>query len=70
MSKRYHPWLKAFSGLSINLSAAFLATPFIGLNIAFPNNVGQFFILTLHIVFAIVFLLLSILCERKLDNDR
>ena len=66
---RYRPWLRAFSGLSINLSAAWLAAPVIGPNVSLPKSIWDFLILTLNIILAIVFLLLSVWCERKLKND-
>lgn len=66
--KRYGPWLKAFSQLSINISAAWFATPFIGHALSIPNNLLDFFVLTINIVFGIVFLLLGVFFEKRLEK--
>jgi|GEM_PF-2189454 len=66
--KKYRPWLRAFSGLFINISAAWFASSFIGTNISFPQTIFQFFALTLQIGFGIVFLLLTVRIEKELGK--
>lgn len=68
MSKKYRPWLRALSGLSINISAAWFALAFIGPNVSFPDSPEDFLKLTLNIVFGIVFLLLTVYLERRLEK--
>lgn len=62
------PLLRALAGLSINTSAAFFAVAFIGPHVAFPKTPEEFTFLTVNIVFGIVFLLLTIWCERRLEQ--
>ena len=62
------PWLKAYSGLSINISAGFLGVVFIGPNVSFPKNLWDFSILTVDIILAILFLLVTVWCEKELDK--
>ena len=66
--KKYRPWFRAFSGLFINVSAAFFAAAFIGQNIAFPKNFLDIFVLTVNVVFGMVFLLLTVLTEKRLEK--
>lgn len=66
--KKYHPYLKAFSGLSINISAGWLIAPFIGTNISFPDNLGSLIVLIADIILGILFLLITVWCERKLER--
>lgn len=63
-------WLKAFSGLLINLSAALLVAPFIGYTIALPQTFNEFAILLVDFGTAIIFLLLTVWCEKRLDRRR
>ncbi|HBQ50694.1 hypothetical protein A3B42_00895 [Candidatus Daviesbacteria bacterium RIFCSPLOWO2_01_FULL_38_10] len=65
---QYHPYLKAFSGLSINISAAWFASAFIGTNLAFPRTAIAFIQLTSTILFGIVFLLATVLFEKELEK--
>jgi len=62
------PWLKAYSGLSINISAAFFISAFVGLTIAFPKNIIEFVGLTANVLSAILFLLITVLCEREIEK--
>lgn len=62
------PWLKAYSGLSINLSAALLAVAFIGPNISFPANPSEFISLLMYVGFAIMFLLITVWIEKELEK--
>lgn len=62
------PWLKAYSGLSINLSAGYFAAVFIVQGIEQTQYQARFLILTLNIVLGIVFLLLTVWCERRLEK--
>ena len=65
----YHrPLLRALSGFFGNISAAWFAIPFIGSGISFPKDIKDFFVLTLDIGFAIVFLIISVLCEKELEK--
>lgn len=66
--KKYRPWLRALSGLSINISAAWFANAFIGPNISLPRNTAEIFSLTLSLVLGIVFLLITVWLERKLEK--
>lgn len=63
-----NPFLKALSGLSINISAAWFVAPFIGPTISFPKNYLDIVVLTADLVLGIVFLILTIICERKLKH--
>lgn len=65
--QKYRPWLKAFSGLFINLSAAWLAAAFIGPNVSFPNSPKDYIVLTMQVGFAIVALLLTVQFEKELE---
>jgi len=67
--KKYRPWIKALSGLSINVSAAWFAVPFIGTTIKFPQTFFDVVILTLDIILGILFLLITVLFERKLEDE-
>lgn len=62
------PWLRAFSGLSINLSAGWFGVVFIGPNVSFPKNLWDFAVLTADIILAIVFLLVTVWCEKELQK--
>lgn len=68
VKKKYRPFLRAFSGLSINISAAWFAVPFIGTSIAFPNDLLSFRTLIASILFGILFLLVTVWFERKLEK--
>lgn len=60
--------MRALSGLSVNISAIFFAAAFIGPNLSFPRTPDQVFSLTMNIVFGILFLVISIILEGKLDK--
>jgi len=62
------PWLRAFAGLTINISAAWFAVAFIGPNVSLPSNLWEIFVLTWNIFFGIVFLLLTVSIERRLEQ--
>lgn len=68
MDKRYRPWLKALSGLFINISAAWFALAFIGPNVAFPKSPIEFVLLTSYMIFGILFLVLTVFLERGLEK--
>lgn len=68
VNKNYRPWLRALSGLFINISAAFFVAAFIGPTILFPKNPEQFVSLTLNIGFGILFLLTTVMLERMLEK--
>lgn len=58
-------WMKTTSGICGNIAAAWLVVPVIGNNIHLPQNAKDIVVLTLNIVFGIVFMLLSVWLERK-----
>jgi len=60
------PWLKAYSGLSINISAAWFGTVFVGPFISLPRTKNEFTLLIWATALGIIFLLLSVWCERRL----
>lgn len=62
------PWLKAYAGLSINISAAYFAVAFIGSNIVFPYDLNKFLVLIWNIIFGIVFLLITVKCEKEIEK--
>jgi len=64
----FRPLLKALSGLFINLSAGFFGVSIIGPNLSFPKGPTDFVVLTVNIIFGIVFLLLTILCEKEIEK--
>jgi len=68
VEKKYRPWLKAFSAISGNISAAWFAVPFIAPSISFPKDKGDFLVLTSDIGFGIVFLLLTVWREGRLEK--
>lgn len=63
-----HAWLKALSGLTINISAAWFVVPFIGPNISFPKNLWEFTLLIWSIILGILFLLITVWCERRIEK--
>jgi len=65
---QYRPWLKALSGLSINISAAWFAIPFVGSSIAFPGDLLSWRTLIFSILLGILFLLITVWFERKLNE--
>ena len=62
------PWLKAYSGLSINISAAWFIAPFIGSNVSLPDSIWDFLVLSWDLTFGILFLLTAVWCERRLGK--
>lgn len=62
------PWLKAYSGLSINISAGFFLGVFIGPNISLPQSTKDFVVLFSYVGFGIVFLLLTVFFEREIER--
>lgn len=62
------PWLKALSGLSINISAAWFIAPVIGSNISFPESFSVLRILVFDIVLGIIFLLITVLIEKGIEK--
>ena len=62
------PWLKALSGLCINLSAGWLGGAVISFNFLEPSRMGGFWILTYDLFFGIVFLLFTVKLEEYLER--
>lgn len=62
------PWLRAFSGLSINISAGWFGVAFIGPNVSFPSTLWEILVLTWNITLGIIFLLLTVFIERILES--
>ena len=62
------PWLRAYSGLFINISAAFFVAPFIGLTIAIPKSHLELILLIADLFIGIMFLLLTVKCEERLKR--
>lgn len=60
------PWLKAWSGLFINISAALIIAPLVSVTIAFPKDSNEFLVLLINLIGAIMFLLLTVKCEERL----
>jgi len=58
-------WLKALSGLSINLSAAWYGAVLIAPNFAPINSLFRASVLFYDIVFGTIFLYLAVMLERK-----
>ncbi len=63
------PWLKAFSTLSINLSAGSFALAFITPNFANINNAGAILFLIRNIIFGIVFFAITVFIESINKNE-
>lgn len=61
------PWIKTLSGLFVNLSAAWFATIFI--IPAFSQRSDWLFVLTVNLMYGIVYLLLSVKLEELLENE-
>lgn len=64
------PYLKAYAGLAINLSAALLVIPFVGYTIALPKTFQEFVILLVDFGVAIMLLLFTVWCEKMLERKR
>ncbi|OGM55637.1 hypothetical protein A3F62_02390 [Candidatus Woesebacteria bacterium RIFCSPHIGHO2_12_FULL_44_11] len=60
------PWVKALSGLFINMSAAWYATVFIG---AIITEVGDIWILITNLFFGTMCLVVSVRLEEILENE-
>jgi hypothetical protein len=67
LMKLSKPWLKALSGLSINLAAGWLAAVVIVPNFAGLTKPGALWILTYDLLAAILFLLLTVKLEEFLE---
>lgn len=57
-------WLKALSGLSVNLSAAWFTLAIVTPNFSSLANIEALLVLTRDLVFGIVFLVLTVIFER------
>lgn len=66
MKKGKRAWLRSLAGLSINISAGWLGLVFIGPNFSLPSSIYEFFTLIISLVFGIIFLLITVLLERRL----
>lgn len=62
------PWLKAISGLSINLSAAWFTAVFIAPNFWPLARAKDFLVLTADLILAIMSLLLTVKLEGLLEG--
>lgn len=62
------PWLRAYSGLFINISSALFITPFVGLTIFLPKDAQEFIVLIADLIAGIIFLLLTVKCEGRLQR--
>lgn len=62
------PWLKAYSGLFINISAALIITPLVGYSVSLPKNLIEFGMLFADLVSGIIFLLLTVKCEERIKK--
>ncbi|MBM4401799.1 MAG: hypothetical protein FJ044_00970 [Candidatus Cloacimonetes bacterium] len=62
------PWLKALSGLCVNLSAGWFGAALITFNFLDPSKKGGFWVLTYDIVFGTLFLLLTVRVEKYLEE--
>ena len=70
MIKKYRPWLKSFSGIFQGLSSGWFGVAFLTSN---PNKLSTFedlLTLTLNILFAILFLMLSVKTEHILEYEQ
>lgn len=61
------PWLKTFSGLSLNLSAGFLGAVVILPNLFPVKTLSDFLVLTFNLFFGIIFMLLTVRFEEILE---
>ena len=61
-------WLKAFSGLCINLSAAWFGLAFVTPNFADLSNINILWVLIRDVLFGIVFLVLTAIIERRMEK--
>lgn len=68
MKRKYRPWARSLSGLYQNISASWLGLAFITPNFASLNSQQAAFVLTLDILFGILFLLLSVKIEQMLNS--
>lgn len=62
------PWLRSWSGLSINISAAWFVAPFIGANLTIPTSIWKLAVLIADLLLGIMFLLITVWCERRLQK--
>ena len=68
MKRLTKPWLKAFSGLSINISAGWFAILLIGPSVAFPDTGPEILALIRSIVNGIIYLLITVVLEQELEK--
>ena len=69
MNKTFRAFLKALSQVFANLSAAWFALAFITPNFGNIFNTKALSVLTVDIIFGIVFLVLATIVERILDYE-
>ena len=65
--KLTHPWLKAFAGLTINLSAGWYGAVLILPNFSPIKTTADFLTLIYDLLFGTIFLVLSVWCEKNLE---
>lgn len=64
------PWLRAYSGLSINISATFFVGSIIGPNISLPQSTKDFVVLLSYVGFGILFLFLTAFLEKEIERKK
>jgi hypothetical protein len=69
MFRKYRPWLKSFSGLFQGLSTAWFSIAFITPKQLGFNNFEDTLILTLDMLFGMLFLVLSVKVEHILEYE-
>lgn len=62
------PWIKALSGLFINLSAGWFGAALISFNFLEFSKEGSFWVLMYDVVLGMLFLLLTVRLEKYLEK--
>lgn len=62
-------WVKALSALSVNISAALFLAAAVGPTVSSLKTHDDFIVLTLYIVFATLFLLITVFLEGELKEN-
>lgn len=69
MNRNFRPWLRSLSGICQNMSVALFGLAFITPNFTTLNNPENILVLTLDILFGMLFLVISVQMEQILEYE-
>ncbi len=69
MKRKYRPWLRTFSGVFQGLCTAWFSLAFVTPNVTSLNKIEGVLLLTLYILFGMLFLILSVKTEHILEYE-